>query len=124
MKLLQNSGVPIYKQIADQVRTDILSGKMKQGEYLPSIRGLAQELRISVITTMKAYEELANEGLITPVQGKGYYVNAQDSDMLREQHMRQVENSLNEAIHAARIAHITDDELKETLNALLEITRE
>ena len=73
---------------------------------------------------MKAYEELANEGLITPVQGKGYYVNAQDSDMLREQHMRQVENSLNEAIHAARIAHITDDELKETLNALLEITRE
>ncbi|MBQ8982630.1 MAG: GntR family transcriptional regulator [Lachnospiraceae bacterium] len=124
MKLLQNSGVPIYKQIADQLRTDILSGKMKQGEYLPSIRGLAQELRISVITTMKAYEELANEGLITPVQGKGYYVNAQDSDMLREQHMRQVENSLNEAIHAARIAHITDDELKETLNALLEITRE
>lgn len=124
MKLLQNSGVPIYKQIADQFKTDILSGKMKQGEYLPSIRGLAQELRISVITTMKAYEELANEGLITPVQGKGYYVNAQDSDMLREQHMRQVENSLNEAIHAARIAHITDDELKETLNALLEITRE
>ena len=124
MKLLQNSGVPIYKQIADQLRTDILSGKMKQGEYLPSIRGLAQELRISVITTMKAYEELANEGLITPVHGKGYYVNAQDSDMLREQHMRQVENSLNEAIHAARIAHITDEELKETLNALLEITRE
>lgn len=124
MKLLQNSGVPIYKQIADQFKTDILSGQMKQGEYLPSIRGLAQELRISVITTMKAYEELANEGLITPVQGKGYYVNAQDSDMLREQHMRQVENSLHEAIHAARIAHITDDELKETLNALLEITRE
>lgn len=124
MKLLQNSGVPIYKQIADQFKTDILSGKMQQGEYLPSIRGLAQELKISVITTMKAYEELANEGLITPVQGKGYYVNAQDSDMLREQHIRQVETSLNDAIHAARIAHLTDEELRETLNVLLDLSKQ
>ena len=58
MKILQNSGVPIYQQIAEQFKTDILVGKLKQGEYLPSIRGLAKDLRISVITTMKAYEEL------------------------------------------------------------------
>ena len=65
MKLLQNSGVPIYQQIAEQLKTDILAGKLKEGEYLPSIRGLARELKISVITTMKAYELLETEGLVT-----------------------------------------------------------
>ena len=108
MKILQNSGEPIYQQIADQFRTDILAGKFKQGEYLPSIRGLARDLKISVITTMKAYEQLEEEGLVTAVQGKGFYVNAQDSEMLREQHMRKVESALSEAIAAARIAKLTD----------------
>ena len=69
MRILQNSGVPIYQQIAEQMKTDILSGKMKQGEYLPSIRSLAKELKISVITTMKAYELLEAEGLVTAAQG-------------------------------------------------------
>ncbi|MDD7333986.1 MAG: GntR family transcriptional regulator [Lachnospiraceae bacterium] len=119
MKILQNSGEPIYQQIADQFRTDILAGKFKQGEYLPSIRGLARDLKISVITTMKAYEQLEEEGLVTAVQGKGFYVNAQDSEMLREQHMRKVEAALSEAIAAARIAKLTDAELMETLRALL-----
>ncbi|MDD6639062.1 MAG: GntR family transcriptional regulator [Lachnospiraceae bacterium] len=119
MKILQNSGEPIYQQIADQFRTDILAGKFKQGEYLPSIRGLARDLKISVITTMKAYEQLEEEGLVTAVQGKGFYVNAQDSEMLREQHMRKVESALSEAIAAARIAKLTDAELMDTLRALL-----
>ena len=119
MKILQNSGEPIYQQIADQFRTDILAGKFKQGEYLPSIRGLARDLKISVITTMKAYEQLEEEGLVTAVQGKGFYVNAQDSEMLREQHMRKVEAALSEAIAAARIAKLTDAELMDTLRALL-----
>ena len=119
MKILQNSGVPIYQQIADSFRTDILSGKFKQGEYLPSIRGLARELKISVITTMKAYEQLEQEGLVTAVQGKGFYVNAQDSEMLKEQHLRRVEEALLEAIHAAEIAGMTDAELQATLQALL-----
>lgn len=119
MKILQNSGEPIYQQIANQFRTDILAGKYKQGEYLPSIRGLARDLRISVITTMKAYEQLAQEGLVTAVQGKGFYVNAQDSEMLKEQHMRKVEEALTEAIAAARIAGMTGDELTEVLQALL-----
>ena len=119
MRILQNSGVPIYQQIAEQIKTDILSGKMKQGEYLPSIRGLARELKISVITTMKAYELLEIEGLVTAAQGKGYYVNAQDSEMLREQHLRKVEDSLQEAIAAAKIAGISDVELMGTLETLL-----
>lgn len=120
MKILQNSGIPIYQQIAAQFKEDILSGKMKQGEYLLSIRGLAKDLRISVITTMKAYEELEKQGLITAVQGKGYYVNAQDSEMLKEQHMRKMEEHLMNAISAARIAGISNGELVEVLKMLLE----
>lgn len=120
MKILQNSGVPIYQQIAEQFKADILAGKMKQGEYLPSIRGLAKDLRISVITTMKAYEELEQQGLVTAVQGKGYYVNAQDSEMLKEQHMRKMEEHLTNAISAARIAGVSDSELVGTLQILLD----
>lgn len=119
MKILQNSGVPIYQQIAEQFKADILAGKMRQGEYLPSIRGLAKDLRISVITTMKAYEELEQQGLITAVQGKGYYVNAQDSEMLKEQHMRKMEEHLINAISAARVAGVSDSELVGTLQILL-----
>ncbi len=118
MKLLQNSGVPIYQQIADQLRSDILAGKLKEGDYLPSIRGLAKDLKISVITTMKAYEQLEAEGLVTAAQGKGFYVNAQDSEMLKEQHMRRVEEALLEAIRAAEVAGMTGRELQETLAAL------
>lgn len=122
MKLVQNSGVPIYRQIADSLKNDILSGRLKQGEYLPSIRQLASELRISVITTMKAYEELQAEGMVTAVQGKGFYINAQDSEMLKEQHMRKVEGALMEAISSAKIAGLSKTELKDTLNTLLEVS--
>lgn len=123
MKLMQNSGVPIYQQIADSFKTDILAGRYEQGEFLPSIRGLAKDLKISVITTMKAYEQLADEGLITAAQGKGFYVNAQDSEMIKEQHLRKVEGSLTDAIAAAEVAGISNDELKGMLEALLEVDK-
>ena len=121
MQLKQNSGVPIYQQIADSFRTDILAGKYKQGEFLPSIRGLAKDLKISVITTMKAYEQLAQEGLVTAAQGKGFYVNAQDSEMIKEQHLRKVESSLNDAIESAKIAGLSMDELRESLDTLIDM---
>ncbi len=124
MKITQNSGEPIYHQIASQFKNDILAGKYAQGEYLPSIRRLAKDLKISVITTMKAYEELAGEGLVTAVQGKGFYVNAQDSEMLKEQHLRKVEASLTEAIAAAEIAGLTDAELMDILQTLLAMKEE
>lgn len=123
MKLMQNSGVPIYQQIADSFKTDILAGRYEQGEFLPSIRGLAKDLKISVITTMKAYEQLADEGLITAAQGKGFYVNAQDSEMIKEQHLRKVEELLTDAIAAAEVAGISNDELKGMLEALLEVDK-
>ena len=119
MIISQSSKDPIYQQIADSFRADILEGRLKGGEYLPSIRGLAKELRISVITTMKAYEQLEEEGLITAVQGKGYIINEQNTDMLKEQHMRKVEDALMQAIASAKIAGLSDKELTETLKILL-----
>ncbi|MBO7334643.1 MAG: GntR family transcriptional regulator [Lachnospiraceae bacterium] len=121
MKISQTSGVPIYQQIADSFRADILAGRFKDGEFLPSIRELARDLKISVITTMKAYEQLEAEGLVTAMQGKGFYVNAQDSEMLKEQHIRKVEEALNIAIKSADIAGLSDKELIETLKALLAV---
>lgn len=121
MKIYQNSNEPIYKQIASQLREQILSGQLKAGEPLPSIRVLSQNLKISVITTMKAYEELTAEGLVTATKGKGYFVNSQDEKMLAEQHMRQVEESLTEAINSARIAGLDVEELCETLRTLWEM---
>jgi GntR family transcriptional regulator len=119
MKISQTSGEPIYQQIADDFREQILKGTYAQGEYLPSIRGLARDLKISVITTMKAYETLEQEGLVTAVQGKGFYVNAPNEEMLREQHLRKVEDALTEAIRAAQIAGLSDPELREMLNTLI-----
>lgn len=120
MKITANSGEPIYRQIAEQFRNQILNGKLKEGDYLPSIRGLAKDLKISVITTMKAYEELSDEGLVTAVQGKGYVVNAQDTEMLKEQQRRIVEDNLLAAISASRTAGMTSEELKIMLETLLE----
>ena len=118
MKIYQNSNEPIYKQIAAQLKEQILTGKLKSGDPLPSIRGLAQDLKISVITTMKAYEELSAEGLVTASKGKGYYVHAQDENMLKEQHMRQVEENLMDAIHSAKIAGMGLSEVSDILGTL------
>lgn len=120
MKIQQNSGEPIYRQIEKQFREQIISGKLQSGEYLPSIRALAQDLRISVITTMKAYDELVKEGLVTSVAGKGYYVNAQNAEMLHEQQMRELEKNLMAAADCARNANISDKELIEILRTLLQ----
>ncbi|MBR5970879.1 MAG: GntR family transcriptional regulator [Lachnospiraceae bacterium] len=124
MRILQNSNTPIYRQIAEQLKNEILAGKMAEGSFLPSIRELARDLKISVITTMKAYEELEREGLVTAVQGKGFFVNAQDSEMLREQHLRKVEDALSEAIRFAETAGMSDAELKETLEALIQLKKQ
>lgn len=120
MILLQNSGIPIYQQIAEQMKADIINGKLKENEYLPSIRGLAKDLKISVITTMKAYEMLVDEGYVSAIQGKGYLVNPQDTEMMREQHLRRIEESLTQAIKDAEIAGIGASELKSMLDMLMD----
>lgn len=98
-----------------------MKGEMAEGEYLPSIRGLARDLKISVITTMKAYEELAEEGLIAPIQGKGYVVNPQDREMIKEQHLRQLEQHLQEAMDCAKLAGVSREELIKMISVLYDV---
>ena len=114
------SGVPIYAQITEQIRAKILSGELKEGEMLPSIRLLAKELRISVITTKRAYEDLEQAGFLYTLPGKGSFVAAQNPETHREEALRQVEQHLQNAIDAARRGGIEPEEVRETLNVLLE----
>ncbi len=117
--LSNSSGVPIYAQITDQIRAKIFAGELKEGDALPSIRLLAKELRISVITTKRAYEDLEQAGLIVTQPGRGSFVAAQNPELHREEALRNVERHLTDAIEAARRGGITGDEVRETLNVLL-----
>ena len=119
--LISNSGQePIYAQITRQIEQQILSGTLNQGDALPSIRLLAKELRISVITTKRAYEELEAGGFITTVPGRGSFVAAQNPALLREETLRRVEAQLQGAVDAARLGGIGYDEVCETLRLLWE----
>ncbi|MDD4849926.1 MAG: GntR family transcriptional regulator [Gemmiger sp.] len=111
---------PIYAQITRQIKDKILSGGLCAGDALPSIRLLARELRISVITTKRAYEELENEGFITTVPGRGCFVAPQNPALHREENLKKVEEHLQNAVSAARQGDITLAELTETLRLLWE----
>ena len=117
--IISNSGgVPIYDQITRQVKGLILRGELREGEVLPSMRLLAKELHISVITTKRAYEELEREGFITTVPGKGCFVAPRDLELVREDALRQAEEYLSQAVDAAKTGGITLKELEEALNLL------
>jgi len=109
---------PIYEQIARQIRAQILSGDLSEGELLPSIRKLARELQISVITTKRSYEELEREGYINTVSGKGTFVAAQNTEFLREKRMKAVEEKLAEAVDQARLLNVEPEQLAEMLRLL------
>ncbi len=106
---------PIYEQITSQIKNLIITGALKSGEALPSMRFLAKELRISVITTKRAYEELERSGFIETVAGKGSFVSGMNADFLREEHLRIAEEHLQQAVDAAKSAGISRDELVDTL---------
>jgi GntR family transcriptional regulator len=116
--LSNSSGVPLYQQIKEQIGTAILSGELAEDSALPSVRALARDLRISIITTNRAYTELAAEGFIATVPGKGAYVLPLDSALVREQLLRQVEEGLQSALDAARRAGLGRDDLVEMLDGL------
>lgn len=122
--LSNSSDLPIYEQIKEQVKTQILSGELSENEMLPSLRQLAKNLKISVLTTTRAYNELEEEGFITSRQGKGFFVMPRGSDLLREQLIKDVETNLNNAILYAQRASMTDDELVQLLKLLLEVSDE
>ena len=114
---------PIYEQISAQIKNQILSGDLAEGEPLPSIRSLARELHISVITTKRAYEELEREGFIDTVAGKGSFVAVQNGEFLREKRMKQVEDKLSEVLREARLLGIDPAELREMLDLLYQEER-
>ena len=113
-----SSSSPIYEQITRQIKDHILQGELKAGDALPSMRVLAKELRISLITTKRAYEELERDGFIETVPGKGCFVSEKNTEFLREEQLRQVEGFLQQAADAARRCGLCLNELREMLEIL------
>ena len=119
--IISNSSTsPIYEQISRQIKDQILQGELKAGDALPSMRMLAKELRISVITTKRAYEDLEKDGFLETVPGKGCFVSEKNMEFLREEQLRQVEARLQEAVNAAIPCGLGLEELKEMLEAVWE----
>ena len=123
--IIRNSaGVPIYEQILRQIQGQILSGELQEGEALPSMRLLAKELRVSVITTKRAYEELEREGFLVTVPGKGCFVAEQNRELRREAVLCQVEEHLARAVEAAAAGGVTRAEVREILETLYQENEE
>lgn len=118
--ITNTAGQPIYEQIASQIKGMIMNGKLKEGDALPSMRTLAQDLRISVITTKRAYEILEAEGMIQSFTGRGSFVAAQNPELLKEQNLREIEKHLTAAADIAKQSGISNDELCELLSLILE----
>lgn len=114
------SGEPIYEQIASQVKAQILTGELAAGEALPSMRRLALELHISLITTKRAYAELEEQGFIETCAGKGCFVRAQNAQLVREEHLKQIEELFEQALKRARLSGIPLEELQEMLELIYE----
>lgn len=110
------AGLPIYEQIKQQIKDAILIGTLRADEALPSIRVLARDLRVSVITTTRAYADLVAEGFVANVPGKGHYVLPRDSGLVREQILREVEDLLATAVTRAQLADLSSDELHAMLD--------
>ncbi len=126
MKLIISnvSGIPIYEQIKRQVKAAVLSGELKEEEALPSLRTLAKDLKISVLTVTRAYTELEQEGFVRNVQGRGCFVMSRGSELMKEQLICKAETSLTEAIKAAEIAGMSKDELHRLLDILWEADKD
>jgi GntR family transcriptional regulator len=126
MRILINnkSGQPIYEQILTQIRDQIISGDLQEEEALPSIRSLAKDLRISVITTKRAYEELERDGFIYTLPGKGSFVAKKNLSLVSEQYLRQIEEHLEEVRKLSNAINLTKEELHEMIDTLWEVQDE
>ena len=120
IQINNSSDAPIYLQIKNQIKTQIISGDLKVGEQLPSIRFLAKELRVSMLTAKRAYDELELDGFINSVQGKGNFVAAQNKELIREEYLKKIEEKLQEIVEFSEIARITNDELVQMLKSYVE----
>ena len=115
------SGKPIYEQIYTQIKNNIISGELSPGDVLPSIRALAKDLRISVITTTRAYDELERDGFIDRVPGKGCYVAEKNLELMREAHLKQIEDHMSEIVELAAGGSLTEEEAMKMLRLMWEM---
>lgn len=120
IQINNSSDDPIYLQIKNQIKAQIISGDLKVGEQLPSIRFLAKELRVSMLTAKRAFDELELDGFINSVQGKGNFVAAQNKELIREEYLKKIESKLQEVVELSEIADISSDELIEMLKSYVE----
>lgn len=122
MKIIINntSMVPVYEQLMDQIKQEIIDGTLKEGEALPSVRNLAGELKISALTVKKAYDKLEEEGFTVTVHGKGSYVAETDRQLAIEARKKAVEDDFASSVSKARSVGLTDDEIREMLEIILE----
>lgn len=122
MKIIINhsSMVPIYEQILEQIKAQIISGELKENDFLPSVRAMAKELKISALTVKKAYDNLEEEGMTRTVHGKGTYVTASNQELLQEERRREVEADMEAVVMKGRRSGMTDEELREVFELILE----
>ncbi len=122
MKIIINSSsmVPIYEQIMDQIKAKIIAGDLKENDALPSVRTLAKELKISALTVKKAYDNLEQEGYTVTVHGKGSYVAAANKERMKEEQRREVEEDLDNAVQKGRRCGLTDEEIRELFELIME----
>ena len=122
MKIIINhsSMVPIYEQILEQIKAQIISGELKENDLLPSVRAMAKELKISALTVKKAYDNLEEEGMTRTVHGKGTYVTASNQELLQEERRREVEADLEAAVMKGRRSGMTDEEIREVFELIME----
>lgn len=114
------SNEPIYSQISNQIKEEIIKGQLGEGELLPSIRGLARDLQISVITTKRAYEELEKEGFIQTIPGKGSYIATQNMELMREKKLKIIEEKLTQIVDESKLLGFSYEEINEMLKILFE----
>jgi len=119
--ITNSSPQKLFEQIKEQIKAQIISGELPENEMVPSLRQLAKDLKISVMTVTKAYSELEQEGFLASQQGKGYYVMPSNSELIREQLVREIESNLNNAISTAQKANMSNDELIELMRLLMEV---
>lgn len=115
-----SSDAPIYEQIKEQIKNKIVSNELKVGDKLPSIRILAKDLRVSVITTKNAYVELENEGYVETIPAKGTYVAAKNGELIREEQLQRIDSLIETAVKVAKISSISKKELEDILNIYYE----
>ena len=120
IQINNSSDEPIYLQIKNQIKAQIISGDLKVGEQLPSIRFLAKEIRVSMLTAKRAFDELELDGFINSVQGKGNFVAAQNKELIREEYLKKIESKLQEVVELSEIADVSSDELIKMLNIYVE----